>query len=106
MINKLEKTFEDGQVLSAEEMNSVSGKIDEIIGEVNLSSVVKVDLNSDGTGEIFNNYSGNDLNISKGNSSHAEGKKTQANSNGSHAEGIETVAGDSSNPKKRKRSTC
>lgn len=102
MINKLEKTFEDGQVLSAEEMNSVSGKIDEIIGEVNLSSVGKVDLNSDGTGEIFNNYSGEDLNISKGNSSHAEGKKTQANSNGSHAEGIETVAGDSSNPKNGK----
>lgn len=66
------------------------------------SAVGKIDSNSDGTGEIFNNYSGEDLNISKGNSSHAEGKKTQANSNGSHAEGIETVAGDSSDPKNGK----
>lgn len=66
------------------------------------SAVGKIDLNSDGTGEIFNNYEGEDLNISKGNSSHAEGKKTQANSNGSHAEGIETIAGDSSNPKNGK----
>ena len=66
------------------------------------SAVGKIDSNSDGTGEIFNNYEGEDLNISKGNSSHAEGKKTQANSNGSHAEGIETIAGDSSNPKNGK----
>lgn len=66
------------------------------------TGVGKVDSNSDGTGEIFNNYEGEDLNISKGNSSHAEGKKTQANSNGSHAEGIETIAGDSSDPKNGK----
>lgn len=66
------------------------------------SAVGKIDSNSDGTGEIFNNYDGEDLNISKGNSSHAEGKKTQANSNGSHAEGIETIAGDSSDPKNGK----
>lgn len=56
------------------------------------SAVGKIDSNSDGTGEIFNNYEGEDLNISKGNSSHAEGKKTQANSNGSHAEGNDTKA--------------
>lgn len=66
------------------------------------SAVSKIDSNSDGTGEIFNNYEGEDLNISKGNSSHAEGKKTQANSNGSHAEGIETIAGDLSDPKNGK----
>ena len=66
------------------------------------SAVGKIDSNSDGTGEIFNNYEGKDLNISKGNSSHAEGRKTQANSNGSHAEGIETIAGDSSDPKNGK----
>lgn len=66
------------------------------------SGVGMVDANSDGTGEIFNNYDGVDLNISKGNSSHAEGKKTQANSNGSHAEGIETIAGDSTNPENGK----
>lgn len=65
-------------------------------------AVGKIDSNSDGAGEIFNNYDGEDLNISKGNSSHAEGKKTQANSNGSHAEGIETIAGDSSDPKNGK----
>ena len=62
------------------------------------TGVGKVDSNSDGTGEVFNNYDGEDLNISKGNSSHAEGKKTQANGNGSHAEGIGTITGDSSNP--------
>ena len=73
-----------------------------IIGSTSGSGVGKVDSNSDGTGEIFNNYDGEDLNISKGNSSHAEGKKTQANSNGSHAEGIETIAGDSSDPKNGK----
>lgn len=56
------------------------------------SAVGKIDSNSDGTGEIFNNYEGEDLNISKGNSSHAEGKKTQANSNSSHAEGNDTKA--------------
>lgn len=66
------------------------------------TGVGKVDSNSDGTGEIFNNYDGENLNISKGSSSHAEGKKTQANSNGSHAEGIETIAGDSTNPKNGK----
>lgn len=54
--------------------------------------VGKIDPNSDGTGEIFNNYDGKNLNISKGNSSHAEGKKTQANGNSSHAEGNNTKA--------------
>lgn len=56
------------------------------------SAVGKIDSNSDGTGEIFNNYNGEDLNISKGNSSHAEGFVTNATGNYSHSEGGNTSA--------------
>ena len=83
-----------------------------IIGSTSGSEVGKIDSNSDGTREIFNNYDGEDLNISKGNSSHAEGKKhkltavlmlkvqkqqqeiqaTPKNGKGAHAEGNATKA--------------
>lgn len=84
------------------------------------SGVGKVDPNSDGTGEIFNDYSNNeatgqyshaegynssatgyrshaegDGTIAIGQASHAEGHNTTAKGIGSHAEGQETYAGSS-----------
>ena len=53
------------------------------------SGVGKVDPNSDGTGEIFNNYENNKA---TGQYSHAEGNRTKANGNYSHAEGVSTKA--------------
>ena len=52
--------------------------------------VGKVDPNSDGTGEIFNDYKGNKA---TGNNSHAEGYNTRATGQYSHAEGYNTTAG-------------
>ena len=51
--------------------------------------VGKVDPNSDGTGEIFNDYKGNKA---TGNNSHAEGYNTRATGQYSHAEGNYTTA--------------
>ena len=55
-------------------------------------AVGKIDPNSDGTGEIFNNYEGNNANVASGRCSHAEGYSTNATSHYSHAEGYSTNA--------------
>lgn len=55
-----------------------------IIGSTSGSGVGKVDSNSDGTGEIFNNYTNNKA---TGKFAHAEGSGTQAIGFSSHAEG-------------------
>ena len=54
------------------------------------TGVGRIDSASDGTGEIFNDYTGN--NSAKGKFSHAEGYKTKATKDGSHAEGAGTEA--------------
>lgn len=67
------------------------------------TGVGKVDSNSDGTGEIFNNYKGNKATGSyshaegigttaSGKASHTEGRFTQATGDWSHAEGYSTQA--------------
>jgi hypothetical protein len=49
-INKLNKKFEDYQILEAEEMNSITQKIDEVIEQVNTTEsgleVCKVSVNT------------------------------------------------------------
>lgn len=52
-INKLNKTFEQEQVLKAEEMNQLSSKIDEIITEVN-----KQETTLDETSTLLDNLNG------------------------------------------------
>lgn len=54
------------------------------------TGVGRIDSASDGTGEIFNDYTGN--NSAKGKFSHAEGNSTKASGVGSHAEGAGTEA--------------
>lgn len=54
------------------------------------TGVGRIDSASDGTGEIFNDYTGN--NSAKGKCSHAEGYKTKATGDSSHAEGTGTEA--------------
>lgn len=61
-----------------------------IIGSTSGSGVGKIDPNSDGTGEIFNNYKNNKA---TGRYSHAEGSSTQAIGNYSHAEGSSSGGG-------------
>lgn len=52
-------------------------------------TVGKVDPNSDGTGEVYNDYTNN---VATGSYSHAEGIKTTASGSNSHAEGYYTTA--------------
>lgn len=56
--------------------------------------VGKVDETSDGTGEIFNTYDGEEKNIASGASAHAEGVNNKALGQGSHVEGVGNVAQD------------
>lgn len=56
------------------------------------SGVGKIDPESDGTGEIFNTYDGEEKNIASGAYSHAEGSGTTASGRYSHAEGGGTTA--------------
>lgn len=94
MIDKLQKTFSPDDTLYAKDMNLVTGKIDEIVENVNSGSGVgKVDPNSKGTGEIFNHYKNNKA---TGDYSHAEGFNTTASGAGSHSEGIYTIANNAS----------
>ena len=60
-----------------------------IIGDGNIKTIGKVDTNSNGTGEIFNNYTENKA---TGIYSHAEGRYTTASGQFSHAEGENTTA--------------
>ena len=57
--------------------------------EITSSGVGKVDYDSGGTGEIFNNYANNKA---KGRYSHAENYNTFASGNRAHAEGDSTIA--------------
>ena len=74
------------------EDKTIVGAINEILPKA--TGVGKVDPNSDGTGEIFNNYEGYYANVASGRYSHAEGWGTSAEGNYSHAEGNETTASD------------
>ena len=90
-IQKLNKKFEPDQVLLDTEMNQITSKIDEIIDNFpkESSNVGKFDTNSDGTGEIFNDYINN---VATGNKSHAEGEYTISIGNTSHAEGTRSIS--------------
>ena len=55
-------------------------------------AVGKIDSTSDGTGEIFNSYTGAIANEASGSASHAEGSNTTASASGAHAEGYNTTA--------------
>lgn len=61
-------------------------------GSTIIQGVGKVDETSNGTGEIFNSYSGSSKNVASGMYSHAEGEGTISRNNSSHAEGAETSA--------------
>ena len=79
-------------LVSGTNIKTINGE--SILGEGDItvesgSGVGKVDPNSDGTGEIFNNYENNKA---TGQYSHAEGNRTKANGNYSHAEGQYTTA--------------
>lgn len=52
-------------------------------------TVGKIDSNSDGSGEIFNNYSNN---VATGSYSHSEGINTKASGYSAHSEGTSTIA--------------
>ena len=71
------------------EDKTIVGAINEILPKA--TGVGKVDPNSDGTGEIFNNYEGYYANVASGRYSHAEGSYTTAKGNYSHAEGKNTA---------------
>ena len=60
-----------------------------IIGSTSDSGVGKIDPNSDGTGEIFNDYVNN---IASGLKSHSEGNNNKAIGQNAHAEGSSTEA--------------
>ena len=69
---------------------NIVGAINEILPKA--TGVGKVDPDSDGTGEVFNSYSGNFKNVASGQCSHAEGIMTTASGKYSHAEGHGTTA--------------
>ena len=71
------------------EDKTIVGAINEILPKA--TGVGKVDPNSDGTGEIFNNYEGYYANVASGRYSHAEGSYTTAKGKYSHAEGKNTA---------------
>lgn len=74
------------------EDKTIVGAINEILPKA--TGVGRVDASSDGTGEVFNDYSNNKA---TGDYAHAEGSHTTASGNYAHAEGKETKAmGDSS----------
>ena len=87
-----------GKVLATDKQNktdsnlsttnkTITGAINEIFPKA--TGVGKIDPNSGGTGEIFNDYVNNKA---KGGNSHAEGSNTTASGSSSHAEGDNTEA--------------
>ena len=89
-------------IVNSDELNSstlattnktIVGAINEVKGLVDSkSSVGKIDLESDGSGEIFNLYEGIYVNSATGAYSHAEGYRTYAAGESAHAEGDHTSA--------------
>ena len=69
---------------------TIVGAINELLSKA--IGVGKIDASSNGTGEIFNSYEGENTNIASGNFSHAEGHRTTASGDRSHAEGSSTNA--------------
>lgn len=63
--------------------------LQEVINSQSGGGVGKVDSESNGTGEIFNDYTNNKA---TGTNAHAQGSKTTASGIGSHAEGYNTTA--------------
>ena len=86
--SNLYQTKEDNTLTT--EDKTIVGAINEILPKA--TGVGKVDPNSNGTGEIFNNYEGDDANTASGAYSHAEGISTTAEGICSHAEGGGTNA--------------
>ena len=66
---------------------TLTGAINEIASKA--TGVGKIDATSDGTGEIFNDYTNNKA---TGDFAHAEGQSTIASGRDSHAEGVSTTA--------------
>ena len=85
-----------GKILATDKQDKTDNNLDTtdktIVGAINeilpkATGVGKVDPNSDGTGEIFNNHSVFGGNVAPGSYSHAECHNTKAIGNYSHAEG-------------------
>ena len=85
---KVYQKTEDESLLT--NSKTVSGAINEILPKA--TGVGKVDPDSDGTGEIFNTYSGMHANHASGSASHSEGQGTTASGSASHSEGYGTTA--------------
>ena len=85
--SNLYQTKEDNTLTT--EDKTIVGAINEIFPKA--TGVGKVDLNSNGTGEIFNTYSGSNKNKAASHA-HAEGHGTTASGQISHAEGQNTRA--------------
>ena len=90
-----------GKVLATDKQSKTDDALDTedktIVGAINeilpkATGVGKVDPNSDGTGEIFNDYRELNGNVASGKNSHAEGVGTKASGDYSHAEGNGTKA--------------
>lgn len=89
-ISNATQTALDGKqdvLVSGTNIKTINGQT--ILGEGDItiesgSGVGKVDPNSDGTGEVFNDYTNN---VATGSYAHAEGFNTEAKGKGSHAEG-------------------
>ena len=92
VINGKQDTLVSGTSIKTINGESLLGSGDIEITGGTPSGVGKVDPNSDGTGEIFNSYEGDNANVASGNYSHAEGNYTNATGNCSHAEGYGTSA--------------
>lgn len=90
-----------GKVLATDKQDKTDNTLDTtdktIVGAINeilpkATGVGKIDSTSNGTGEVFNSYEGENVNVASGAYSHAEGAKTNATGNYSHAEGNSTRA--------------
>ena len=69
---------------------TIVGAINEILPKA--TGVGKIDSTSNGTGEVFNAYEGENVNVASGAYSHAEGAKTNATGDASHTEGFDSDA--------------
>lgn len=71
------------------ESKDIVGGVNEILSKATGTGVGKIYPNSDGTGEIFNDYT---YNMATGSKSHAEGASTTASGQYAHAEGRDTLS--------------
>lgn len=90
-------TLEDGEDINSvhlQDTDILSGQsIQQIItSDITKSGVGQVDPDSDGTGEIFNCYTGTEKSLAPGKYSHCEGSNSLAQGQCSHAEGYNVGA--------------